>query len=56
MKKDFKIKLGCKSCDKLLENEWIDDSNFKFTIPTSKKTNIIGPKQKLKSVKIVSLF
>lgn len=57
MKKDFKINLGCKSCDTLLENDWIDDSSFKFTQPTNKVTNIVGPKQKTKkSAKMVSLF
>ena len=55
--KGFNIKLGCKSCDPLLENDWINDSGFKIVMPSNKVTNIIGPKSKnKKSAKTVSLF
>ena len=55
MKKAPNAKLGCKSCDPLLENNWIDESGFTIKPPVSKVTNIIKEKKK-KSSKIVSLF
>lgn len=56
MKKMKNLKLGCKSCDPLLDNEWINDSGFKVIMPSKKVTNIIGPKNAKKSSKTISLF
>ena len=57
MKNLNNIKLGCKSCDPMLENDWINDSGFKVVLPNNNKvTNIVGPKNGKKSAKTVSLF
>ncbi len=60
MKKAPNAKIGCKSCDPLLENNWIDESGFKLKPidknQSSKVTNIIKETKKKTSSKIVSLF
>lgn len=56
MKKAPNVKLGCKSCDPLLDNDWIDESGFTVKMQTNKVTNIVGEKKKKKSSKTVSLF
>lgn len=56
MKKAPNAKLGCKVCDPLLENDWINESGFTVKPQTNKVTNIVGEKKKKGSSKTVSLF